>query len=757
MAKNNVFKRWKRRSLKFKIITTVSLILAFTIIPYFLLAVFVMFVSKTDFIGALHSGLLYGLWGVVLLGILLFALFEYRTLGSRRVMKVNKELEDSHFMSEKEIERNEGFTVTPFSELQNVEDGIMIMAERSHNRMNVVLLNPIHTLVIATTGTGKTTTYIEPSIEILSRTATKPCMVVTDPKGELYIKHANSLKNNGYNVHIIDLTDTYHSTLWNPFNDVWKKTAKISEPITQEKNKYAWGGSVYETYADAEQSKKEFTVRLNDEIFQDLQDIIYTAFMVEPNQQDKTWQQGARDLIFGLTLRMWEDLRDGYMPKEKFNLYNLWWNLTEYAKPDPESGQCEVLNRYIVECADEVSRAPGQANTVLVSQDRTLTSYLGSVNQYLHWLADGGVTQLTSGNEIEFSEWDEQPNVLFIKIPDLKKGRHGLVTLMLMQLYKALDEKGEKNRELKETSDKCLKRHCYFLMDEFGSLPMIKDFDNIVKIARSLGVFMVPVLQDYAQLDKVYGKEAATTIKNNCNIKVFLGTNDDKTRNEISEACGKHKVKSVSYSENKDMSVSTSAQSVPLIFPSELKNLNDPKNGIYGNAVILVSGTYPIKSNTTPCFKAQDIYGISDNDSPPMKEFMIFDEEENRYDITKLIFLHENLDFDEEVASANNEQQNDSLIYDIADAKPRKKSIDLLPEQVAAEIEKLRGKISDEDYQLLKIATLSEKIQLLDAIAEKATQESKLILAMQIESVLGLLKTNKNIFDDLSPRSAENY
>lgn len=758
MAKNNVFKRWKQRSLKFKIITALLLIAAFTIIPYFLLAVFVMFVSKTNFIGALHSGLLYGLWGVALLGILLFALFEYRTLGSRRVLKVNKELENSHFMSEREIANNEGFTVTPFSELQNVEDGIMIMAERSHNRMNVILLNPIHTLVIATTGTGKTTTYIEPSIEILSRTSTKPCMVITDPKGELYVKHSTSLKNNGYNVHIVDLTDTYHSSLWNPFNDVWKKTAKISEPITQEKNKYVWGGLVYETYADAEKSKKEFTVRLNDEIYQDLQDLIYTAFPVEANQQDKTWQQGARDLIFGLTLRMWEDLRDGYMPKEKFNLYNLWWNLTEYAKPFPESGQCEVLNRYIVDCADETSRAPGQANTVLVSQDRTLTSYLGSVNQYMHWLADGGVTQLTSGNEIEFSEWDEQPNALFIKIPDLKEGRHGLVSLMLLQLYKALDEKGEKNRELNETSDKRLKRHCYFLMDEFGSLPPIKNFDNIVKIARSLGVFMVPVLQDYAQLDKVYGEKAATTIKNNCNVKVFLGTNDDKTRNEISEACGKHKVKSVSYNENKDMSVSTSAQSVPLIYPSELKNLNDPKNGVYGNAVILVSGTYPIKSSTTPCFKAKDIYGLEDGASPPQKDFMIFDEKENRYDITKLIFLHENLDIDNEAASERSEQEEDSLIYDIADAEPRKKPVRLLPAQIAAEIENLRGKISDEDYQLLKIATTSEKLQLLDAIAEKATDSGKLLLAMQIESVLSLLKNNKNIFDEVNSMSnRENY
>ena len=732
MKKIDVFKRWKKRSLKSKIILGILIAVALVVVPLIIAALLAMLFTRSSFVAVWHSGLTYGLWAVAMLGILLLVLFEFRTLGSRRVLKVNKDLEDSHFMSDREIARNKGFTVTEFSELQNVKDGLMIKAELTKSGMNVVLLNPIHTLVIATTGTGKTTTYIEPSIEILSRTSTKPCMVITDPKGELYGRHANTLKANGYNVYIIDLSDTYHSTLWNPFNDIWKKTDFTSEEITQVKNKYRWGGRLYDTYAEAERCKKEFTVRLRDEIYQDMMDLIYTMCPVE-SAQDKSWQQGARDLVLGMAIRMWEDVRDGYMPKEKFNIYNLWWNITEYAR-----GDCEVLKAYIDECADSNSRAKGMASTVLVSEDKTLSSYLGSVNQYLHWMGDPGVTQLTSGNEIEFSEWDEQPNALFIKIPDLKEGRHGLVSLMLLQLYKALDEKGEKNRELKETEDKRLKRHCYFLMDEFGSLPPIKNFDNIVKIARSLGVFMVPVLQDYAQLNKVYGEQPASTIKNNCNVKVFLGTNDDKTRNEISEACGKHKIKSVSYSENKDMGVNTSAQSVPLIYPHELANLNNPANGVYGNAVVIASGTYPIKSHTTPCFAAADIYGIEDGASPPAKDFMIFDEDANRYDVTHLVYLHHALDDDEEYLSDETQVKNE--VADIKEITKRKRSVMELDEQIAQQIGKLKGKIDDDEYTLLGMATSSEKIRLLDALAEQATAKGNIFLAMEIEHVISFLR-----------------
>lgn len=740
MRKKNVFQRWKKRSLKFKIFTGIGIAVALIVLPLLIFALLIMVFTHSSFATVWSNGLLYGLWAIALAAITVFVLFEIRSLGSWRVLKVNKNLEDSHFLSDREINNDISFTVVDFSELCNVKDGLLIKAERQGNNMHIVLLDPIHAMLIATTGTGKTTTYIEPSIEILAHTKTKPCMVITDPKGELFDRHAATLKMQGYKVHSIDLTDTYHSTLWNPFNDVIRKTEKISETITQEKNKYRWGGRLYETYAQAEQEKREFTVKLNDEIYVDLQDLIYTACPVEA-AQDKSWQQGARDLLFGMALRMWEDVRDGYMPKEKFNFYNLWWNLTEYAK-----GECDVLKEYINECADEVSRAPGMANTVLVSEDRTLSSYLGSVNQYLHWMADGGVAQLTSGNEVEFGLFDEEPNALFIKIPDMKEGRHGLVALMLLQLYKALDEKGEINKALGETEDKQLKRHCYFLMDEFGSLPQIRNFDNIVKIARSLGVFLVPVLQDYAQLTKVYGEHVANTIKNNCNVKIFMGTNDDKTRGEISEACGKHRVKNVSYNENKDTGVNTSAQSVPLVYPSELSKLNEPKNGIFGNAIILAAGIHPITSHTTPFFLAKDLYGLDENTKLPKKDFMIFDEQANRYDITKLIFLHHNLEDEADSSDEMSDIENPIEIQpnDTEKNTKRKTASELAAEQISEELGKLKGKINEDDFIRLSGADIAGKLKILDELAETATLGGNIFLAMQIEKIISFIKHSTN-------------
>ena len=239
-----------------------------------------------------------------------------------------------------------------------------------------------------------------------------------------------------------------------------------------------------------------------------------------------------------------------------------------------------------------------------MAQDRTLASFLTDVSQYFNWMSDTGIAALTSGNDIEFGDFDEAPNALFLKIPDEKENRYKLVTLFMTQMYKALVEKATDNKEKGKTSEQELLRNVYFVMDEFGNMPKFHNMDKVVAVGRSRHIYMIPVIQDYNQLDDRYGKEVAAIIRSNCNIQIFIGTNDENTRKAFSELCGKKKVKQVSYSENKDMSVSTSAQSVPLIYPNELEKLNDPANGVLGNAIVSCLGNYPIRAKFTPYLKA---------------------------------------------------------------------------------------------------------------------------------------------------------
>lgn len=125
---------------------------------------------------------------------------------------------------------------------------------------------------------------------------------------------------------------------------------------------------------------------------------------------------------------------------------------------------------------------------------------------------------------------------------------------------------------------------------------------------------------------------------------------------------------------------------------------------------------------------------------------MIFDEQTNCYDITKLIFLHHNLEDDsggeEEVSDTENPieiQPNDT-----EKGTKRKTAAELAAEQISEELEKLKGKISEDDFVRLCAADIKEKLRILDELAEAATLGGNIFLAMQIEKIISFIKHSSN-------------
>lgn len=648
----------KRKKLSIGVVITLTVLSAVAV--YILVACLIVFLTSGksfEFTSALLSGLSdYRVWVFVVcsaLGISVF--FMSREMrSSRRVLEIN-DIEDTHWLTNAEVVKSPNMTLTAYSKLSSVADGIPVYAAKQGNDITVVLAKPIHTLTIGTTGSGKTSGFVDPTIQILCRTKTKPCLVLTDPKGELYRNHAATLETQGYNVLVLDVAEPYKSARWNPFAAVIEKTKLITQAkntmfarceVIQKNGKYIdINGGVHLTYEEARtennkigeykfdgkhynderkamQARDVFISNLTDEIFVDIQDVINTICPII-SQTDPVWEQGARNFIFALTLAMWEDMLNGFCNEDEFNLHTLYRNIADYAK-----GDNSTLTEYLTTARSSSSNVVGLANAVLASQERQLSSYLSQVNNYIVGFADSGLRRLTSGNDIDLNNFDERPTALFIKIPDEKDNRHFIVTLFITQLYKILVNKARQNYRNGETKDEELKRNCYVIMDEFGNLPKFQSIDKIITVGRSRHIFMLPIIQDYGQLDNKYGKELAGIIRSNCNIKIFIGSSDPNTVKEFSELCGKTKQRHINFSDSsKDGSfnVSTSAESVPLIYPSELEKLNDPPKDM-GNAIVLAFGKNPIRAKYEPVFQAKAIYKPTDGVLKNTVEPEIFDE-----------------------------------------------------------------------------------------------------------------------------------
>lgn len=565
---------------------------------------------------------IYGSVITVLLILLALLFMRPSAKKAKKLMKSKKEgfesnLENSRFMTDKEKDFN--FSPYKFTKLnESKKDGIPVYAQynKKKKELDINLASPMHGLIIGATGSGKTTTFINPMIQILGNSSAGSSMICTDPKGELFQLHSGLLQERGYKVMVLDLRDPYSSFRWNPLADIYdryqeylhtgdeiyKHTDLVTENDLELVNPVeSYGEEWYEYEGKAYAERRELITYLKvtrqkiyDELYEDLNDLISVICPVE-SKDDPVWEKGARSLIMAVCLAMLEDSEypELEMTREKFCFYNI-------NKAIGNSDNDYEALRNFFKGRSPLSKAVGLSKQVLSAAESTLASYMSIAFDKLSMFNDEGLCSLTSATDIDPLQFAMQPTALFLKIPDEKDTRHALAAVFILCIYKALIKVASSREDLS------LPRNVYFILDEFGNMPKIDKFDKMITVGRSRKIWFNMVVQSYAQLNNVYGDTVANIIKSNCGMKMFIGSNDIETCEEFSKLCGNMTVSTSSIStamgdKTGNINVSSQLQTRPLIYPSELQKLNNKTDT--GNAIIVTFGNYPLKTKFTPSYK----------------------------------------------------------------------------------------------------------------------------------------------------------
>ena len=83
-----------------------------------------------------------------------------------------------------------------------------------------------------------------------------------------------------------------------------------------------------------------------------------------------------------------------------------------------------------------------------------------------------------------------------------------------------------------------LKRPLFYILDEFANMPKIDGLNRIITVARSRGISFMLIIQALSQLNAKYTADVAKIISSNCNMQVFLASNDNETAEYFSKICG---------------------------------------------------------------------------------------------------------------------------------------------------------------------------------------------------------------------------
>ncbi len=140
-----------------------------------------------------------------------------------------------------------------------------------------------------------------------------------------------------------------------------------------------------------------------------------------------------------------------------------------------------------------------------------------------------------------------------------------------------------------------LQRRIWFLTDEFSSLHRLPSIMDLISRARKYGGCFVATVQDFSQIQSIYGKEDAATLTGLFGTRVYFRIGDTMSARMASEYFGKAEIsetrEGISYGahEMRDgMSISRHIREEPIVMESEMMTLKDLE------AFIKMPGEWPV-------------------------------------------------------------------------------------------------------------------------------------------------------------------
>ena len=396
-----------------------------------------------------------------------------------------------------------------------------------------------HVGVIAATRLGKTTSYVIPTIISFARQQVKRSLVISDPKGEIYRHTAETLKEEGYKVILLNFRDYLHSECWNMLTPIYRKYMSISTVMdevevveTEHGLRNSFRGRIYESQKELDNDIQRAMDLLMGEVGNDI-DNVTTMFIETKKQDDPYWEDAARDVMKAFLWAMLEDTD----PKRCANpitedTYSFSTILTVIATFKDGDTTYYDDNGYFTD-RGENSQAYILAKNTLIENGRPTRKCIMSVlMSKLSIFNEVAMRMITSCNSFEISEIAAGPIAIFIDYRDELKVHYQVISLFIQDAYRFLIEQANDKPSGK------LDVPFYFILDEFGNFPALKDFETTISACAGRNIFFILIVQSYAQLDSVYGHDVAEIIRDNLNVHIFFGSNNPSTLEEFSHECG---------------------------------------------------------------------------------------------------------------------------------------------------------------------------------------------------------------------------
>lgn len=470
---------------------------------------------------------------------------EYGTSKLADIKQVNR------FLADKDEGRN-----------RILSQNVRMSLDTRHTKLNN------NVLIIGGSGAGKTFYEVKPNLMQLNTS-----FILTDPKGELLRSEGEMLRNNGYNVKVINLLEMAKSDCYNPFAYIREETDVVKLITNIMSNTTPKGSNPSDPFWEKAEG-----------LF--LQALFYYVWLEEkPSKRN-----------FASVLKLMEEAE-----------------VTEKGKPSMLDTRMKFLEA--TSPLKDSHPAVKQYNKCMRGAGDTVRSIIISANSRLATLENKQVLRMLSRDELNLAELGIGVNgdgktktALFCVIPDSDKSYNYIIGMLYTQIFQELYYQADFNCGGR------LPVHVAFMLDEFSNVALPDDYCSLLSTMRSREISSVIIIQNLAQIKALF-KDTWETIPGNCDSLVYLGGNEQSTHEYISKLLGKATIDKKSSGETRGRQGSSSRNydvlGREIMTPDEVRKMDNKK------CLIFIRGFDPILDNKYNPFKHPVFAQTADGEGTP--------------------------------------------------------------------------------------------------------------------------------------------
>lgn len=418
----------------------------------------------------------------------------------------------------------------------------------------------LNVLVCGGSGAGKTRFYAKPNI-MQANTS----FVILDPKGENVRDTGNLLKSKGYDIKVLDLINMDKSYCYNPFvylhsdNDIQKLVTNIFKNTTPK-------GS---------------------------------------QSQDPFWDQAAMMLLLALVFFLHYEA-----PPEEQNFPMVMEMIRSGEVKEDDDGFMSPLDRLFARLAD---RTPDHIalkyyRNYRSGSGKTLKSIQITLVARLEKFNLDSLAAITQSDEMELDKLGEKKTAIYAVIPDNDSSYNFIVGMLYTQLFQQLYY----SADVKHGGRLPVHVHC--VMDEFANVALPDEFDKLLSTMRSREISVSIIIQNLAQLKKLFEKEWESIV-GNCDEFLYLGGNEQSTHEYVSKLLGKETIDMNTYGQSKgrngNYSTNWQITGRELMTPDEVRMMDNKY------ALLFIRGERPIMDLKYDILKHPNIKLSADGGAEP--------------------------------------------------------------------------------------------------------------------------------------------